>query len=166
MKEHYNAVMNKITKEYIEKRVNISDNGCWECIQTDTEWYWRIQFWYNKKRYSMRAHRVSYMLYNKEDPWKLLVCHECDNPCCINPKHLWLWTHQQNMSDMKIKGRHNSWTRKKEVFQYSLEWELIMTFPSPRDAMRSTWIWDTSIWDVCNSRRKTAWWFKWSYIKI
>ncbi len=52
------------------------------------------------------AHRLSYKLFNdtKISNGKL-ICHKCDNPLCINPNHLYEGTAQDNMNDMKKRGR-------------------------------------------------------------
>lgn len=52
------------------------------------------------------SHRLSFQLKNGfiNDRTKF-VCHTCDNPMCINPKHLWLGTHSENMDDMMRKNR-------------------------------------------------------------
>lgn len=52
------------------------------------------------------AHRVSWMLKNGDIPKGLHVLHRCDNPKCVNPNHLYVGTHQQNMNDKKMRGRN------------------------------------------------------------
>lgn len=55
------------------------------------------------------AHRFSFQYTNGpiENP-KLVVCHECDNPPCVRPSHLFLGTVKINSQDALKKGRLNA----------------------------------------------------------
>lgn len=77
---------------------------------SDQCWTWKRK---TKGRYpifkqsdgkSAAANRVSYRLF-RGDPGVLCVLHKCDNTQCVNPGHLFLGTHKDNMDDMRRKGR-------------------------------------------------------------
>ncbi len=52
-----------------------------------------------------RAHRYAYELANGPIPAGMHVLHKCDVMACVNPTHLRLGTHQENMLDCKHKKR-------------------------------------------------------------
>jgi hypothetical protein len=50
-------------------------------------------------RFSWELHNATPVLIGKE------VCHTCDVRACLNPAHLWIGTHRDNMRDAFRKGR-------------------------------------------------------------
>jgi predicted DNA-binding protein (UPF0251 family) len=77
---------------------------CWEWTAAKNNWGYGV-FGLNKTKKSVRPHRISWELYYGVIPDDLFVLHKCDNPCCLNPEHLFLGTQADNMRDMSSKGR-------------------------------------------------------------
>ncbi len=77
-------------------------NDCWlwqRCLSTHGYGRFRL----NGKTHT--ASRVAYGIAFGEIPDGLCVCHSCDSPACVNPAHLFLGTHRDNMDDRNSKGR-------------------------------------------------------------
>ncbi len=56
----------------------------------------------------LKAHRVSWEIHYGPIPQGMHVLHKCDNRGCVRPDHLFVGTHNDNMQDMKNKGRARS----------------------------------------------------------
>lgn len=96
-------------------RVDKSGAGCWLYMGFRK---WDGYGWVARSRGHgdyrwMTAHRYAWMLTNGEPPEGMHLLHTCDNPPCCNPAHLRLGTHDENMAEMKAKGRWNSGHTKK-----------------------------------------------------
>lgn len=79
-------------------------NDCWPWLASLQgqygQFYWRGR--------PLKASRAAWILTNGS-PGRLHVLHKCDNPLCVNPKHLFLGTHADNLKDMWSKGRARPW---------------------------------------------------------
>lgn len=106
----FKDTLRKTAEQAFWEKVNkAGENGCW---------YWtgsikpRNGYGHMRNgRKDYNAHRLSYQIHKGSIPAGMEVMHTCDVPHCVNPDHLKLGTHAENMADCKAKGRHTHGTK-------------------------------------------------------
>jgi len=92
--ENIVGIPEKIYKKFLKNVEKLND--CWEWKGALSKGYGI--FFYTKM---IKAHRFSY-IYNKgKIEFGKLICHKCNNKKCVNPDHLYMGTHKDNMLDVK-----------------------------------------------------------------
>lgn len=100
--------------KYVEKT-----NYCWNWKGgVNTQGYGKMRL--SDKIFS--SHRLSYIIHNGKIPKGKHILHHCDNPICVNPKHLYTGTHQQNMKD---RTKRNNYNKGQNNWGSNLTWEVV-----------------------------------------
>ncbi len=99
----------------------------------DECWEWQGSRWLGYGQLvvggkTKKAHRLSYEHFTGRQLGKLLCCHTCDNPGCVNPNHLFAGTHTDNAQDMVRKGRHSTAPPANKILS-DFDCDLIRRFP-------------------------------------
>lgn len=101
--------------------------------KTNSCWYWTGAI--NRGGYgqlsiqgkSYKAHRLAWMIKYGDIPTGMCVLHKCDVTECVNPDHLFIGTHIDNVRDMVSKGRQSrgkEYGRKVSKSDYLEDWEV------------------------------------------
>lgn len=95
-------LLDEIEQARFWSRVDIrGPDECWPWLAGKSKGYGVIEI----DGRSHKAHRISWSIENGAIPAGRLICHECDNPPCVNPAHLFDGTHKDNSDDKIAKGR-------------------------------------------------------------
>jgi hypothetical protein len=78
-------------------------SGCWLWIGGATSAGYGVITIQGEQVYAHRMSAHQYKGFDLNSP--LHVLHKCDNPCCVNPNHLFIGTNRDNQQDRQRKGR-------------------------------------------------------------
>lgn len=86
---------------FLEKIKSKDSNGCMLFNSIGENGYGKFSI----KHKDILAHRTSWIIFKGKIPNKMNVLHKCDVRGCVNPDHLFLGNHSDNMKDMVKKNR-------------------------------------------------------------
>lgn len=92
----------------------IKQEGCWGWNAAKVHGYGTLKF----SGKSLKAHRISWMIYNGPIPENMLVLHKCiKSRQCSNPEHLYLGSYLQNYQDSVKDGHTKRPVTKEDVVE-------------------------------------------------
>lgn len=102
-----NSLRSTPVKDRLLSKIRRTTDGCWEFTGlVINSGYGRISCRMPDGTFKYKtAHRKSWEEFKGPIPRGLCVLHRCDNKICINPDHLFLGTHKDNVQDMHRKGK-------------------------------------------------------------
>lgn len=87
------------------------ESGCWDWPGRTRSGYGSFDFRLDGRKTTISAHVVAHEIFNANDPLtqeKPFVLHDCDRPICVQPAHLHAGSNDDNMREMKERGRSTS----------------------------------------------------------
>lgn len=117
--DYLTILNNEYPKELLEIK---QEDDCilWTCLAKNG--YGIIRKRYKGKQYTLSAHKVVWVLYNKKNvPSNLRLCHKCDNRNCINVNHLFLGTDEDNAKDRQFKNRGIKSKYRNKILEFKKE---------------------------------------------
>lgn len=96
-----------VAERFERKFVPEPNSGCWIWTgSTDRRGYGQLRVTTQKNKTRLRyATHVSLEIVGRKVPKGMEACHHCDVPACVNPDHLFIGTHRDNVLDSWSKGR-------------------------------------------------------------
>lgn len=95
-----------MTKRIERNTAVVTETGCWIWLGVrDRAGYGRVAVIERGHSVAKLAHRESYKAFVGPITAGVPLLHACDTPACVNPAHLRIGTQQENLADMRSKGR-------------------------------------------------------------
>lgn len=83
------------------------------------------------------AHRFAWISANGPIPDGKIICHTCDRPCCVNPRHLYAGSYSDNARDHIARGRVPAWLAAKRATASRLHARAVSVLRSSGKQMRT-----------------------------